>query len=62
MRIALLCLLLGGCSTLNGGNNEIAMKVLSNLEHCDRTYTLGIGVGASGSMIINCRAAPYPGQ
>lgn len=61
MRIAILCLCLAGCATTatDGGNNELAMKVLGNLEHCDRTYTLGIGAGASGSMIVNCKAMPY---
>lgn len=56
MRYLLLCLALTGCATTN---NDLALKVLGNLEHCDRQYTLGIGAGASGSMHINCPARPY---
>lgn len=56
MRIALLCLLLAGCAS---ANNEVALKMLDNIEHCERQYTLGLGVGAVGSMVVKCPAMPY---
>lgn len=58
--LAIVALTLTGCSTVGPGNDDLALKVLGNLEHCDRQYTMALGMGASGSMIINCRAKPYP--
>ena len=58
--LAGLCLALSGCSTLGGGNNDLALKVLGNLEHCRRTYTAAVGMGANGSLNIECPAKPFP--
>lgn len=58
--LAACALALAGCSTLGGNtNSDLALQVLGNLEHCDRQYTLALGVGASGSLVIHCRAKPY---
>lgn len=58
--LAGLCLALSGCSTFSGGNSAIAEKALSNLEHCKRSYTAAIGMGAGGSLVIECPPRPYP--
>lgn len=60
MKSLLLVLLLTGCSTLGGdASNEVALKLLGNLEHCDRAYTVALGMGAAGSLTISCRAKPF---
>jgi len=50
-------LTLAGCSTF-GGNEEL-LKTLQNLEHCDRQYTVAVGMGAAGSLNIVCKAKPF---
>lgn len=54
---------LAACSTLPGvggsAAGEVAKGVLSNLEHCDRTYTAAIGAGGGGSLNVSCKARPY---
>jgi hypothetical protein len=55
-------LTLSACSTLQGqGGAETAAKVLGNLEHCSRDYTVVIGsLGIpGGSLNIKCPAKPY---
>ena len=39
---------------------ENGLKVLGNLEHCKRTYTAAVGMGANGSLNIECPAKPFP--
>ena len=53
---AVITLTLTGC--LSGGSNG-ALEALKNLEHCDRAYTVALGMGASGALNITCRARPY---
>jgi hypothetical protein len=67
MRSAILILALGlslsACTTLSGkGNNDLALKVLGNLEHCKRTYTATVGMGANGSLNIECPPRPFDAQ
>jgi hypothetical protein len=50
----LVLMLLPGCAST--GDNEVALKMLSNLERCERHYTLGLGIGATGSLVIHCPA------
>lgn len=54
---------LAACSSLPGvggsAAGEVAKGVLSNLEHCDRTYTAAIGAGGGGSLNVSCKARPY---
>ena len=57
--LAALCVALTGCSALRGGNNDLALKVLGNLEFCKRTYTAAVGMGANGSLNIECPAKPF---
>jgi hypothetical protein len=49
----LVLLLLPGCASTG---DEVALKMLSNLERCERHYTLGLGIGATGSLVIHCPA------
>ena len=53
--IVLAALALTGCAT----GNEAMLQALQNLEHCDRSYTAAIGMGAGGTLTINCKAKPY---
>lgn len=62
LALAALCVALTGCGTLGGGNSAIAEKALSNLEHCKRSYTAAIGMGAGGSLSIECPPRPYPAE
>jgi acyl CoA:acetate/3-ketoacid CoA transferase beta subunit len=61
--VILAALSLGGCASIpgTGGANgdAIAAQVLQNLEHCRRTYTASVGIGAAGSLNIECPAKPY---
>lgn len=60
---AVTLLALSACSTLptgSGESSEAALKILSNLEHCDRQYTAALGaLGAGGSLSITCKARPF---
>jgi hypothetical protein len=51
------------CSTIPGvagsGGADVAKGVLTNLEHCDRTYTAAIGAGGGGSLNVSCKARPW---
>ena len=60
--LATLCLTLSGCGTIRGGNNEVALRALGNLEHCRRTYIASIGMGGAASVNIECPPKPYEAQ
>jgi hypothetical protein len=66
IRIALVCLILAGCSGCASMPGAGA-AVLKNLEGCERHYsgvvTAGLGAGFSGSVEIRCAPAvpPNPG-
>ena len=62
LALAGLCLALSACSTFSGGNSAIAEKALGNLEHCSRKYVAAVGMGAGGSLSIDCPPRPYPAE
>jgi uncharacterized protein YceK len=55
---AFTCTLISGCSTLQSSN--MADKALDHLEYCERTYTGGIGAGATLGVSIHCEPRPFP--
>ena len=53
--IVVLALAASGCASLN---SEATLQAMQNLQNCDRTYTAALGMGASGTLNITCKARP----
>ncbi|MCW5760267.1 MAG: hypothetical protein KIS90_10915 [Phenylobacterium sp.] len=64
--VATAALSAGGCASLPGGsagNDVEVLKLLSDhAAQCDRKYQGGLGVGASFTFAIDCKAAPQPAE
>ena len=59
MLVLVMALTVTGCSTMG---SDGMLQAMQNLEHCDRQYTVALGMGAAGSLTINCQARPFEAQ
>lgn len=50
-----LLLTLSGCASIS----DSQVQALQNLQHCDRQYTAAMGMGATGTLTITCKARPF---
>lgn len=67
--IGAMALAVGGCSPLSaltgspgGGNAEILRVVSEHANGCDRHYQGGLGMGASFTFTIDCKAQRTAGE
>lgn len=65
--VGAVALAVGGCSPLSaltgppgGGNAEVLRMISEHANGCDRHYQGGLGVGASFTFMIDCKAQRSP--